>query len=125
MTRMVFHIRQHNKWSIFIQFYNNLYHVTGRRSFNENTIFHTVFSGMHSTSCYLDEILKYTRNRSNFSTTLFYTNISIDAPFSLYEACVHDRMKEIIGYDNICLDKSKVFMYLALVQENILIEPYE
>ena len=125
MTRMVFHIRQHNKWSVFVQFYNNIYHVIGKRSFNENTVFHTTFNGEHTTLCYLDEILKYTRNRPNFSITLFYTDLSIDAPFSQYEACVHDRMKEIIGYDHLCLEVGKVMMYLGFVRQYISIEEYE
>ena len=125
MTRMVFRIRQHNKWSVFVQFYNNIYHVIGKRSFNENTVFHTTFNGEHTTLCYLDEILKYTRNRPNFSITLFYTDLSIDAPFSQYEACVHDRMKEIIGYDHLCLEVGKVMMYLGFVRQNISIEQYE
>ena len=122
---MVFHIRQHNKWSVFVQFYNNIYHVIGKRSFNENTVFHTTFNGEHTTLCYLDEILKYTRNRPNFSITLFYTDLSIDAPFSQYEACVHDRMKEIIGYDHLCLEVGKVMMYLGFVRQYISIEEYE
>ena len=125
MTRLVFHIRQHNKWSIFVQFYNNMYHVFGQRSFNENTIFHTTFSGEHTTLCYLDEILKYTRNRPNFSITLFYTDLSIDAPFSQYEVCAHDRTNEVIGYDNLCLTQNKVMMYLGFVREKISVEEYK
>ena len=125
MTRFVFHIRQHNKWSIFVQFYNNMYHVTGRRSFNETTIFHTTFSGEHTTVCYLDEILKYTRNRPNFSITLFYTDLSIDDSFSLYETCANDRMKEVIGYDYLSIDTSKVIMYLGFVRQSISIEEYK
>ena len=125
MTRMIFHIRQHNKWSVFVQFYNNMYHVIGKRSFNENTVFRTTFSGENTTLCYLDEFLKYTRNKPNFSITLFYTDLSIDAPFSQYEACVHDRTKEIVGYDHLCLDPSKVIMYLGFVRQNISIKEYE
>ena len=124
MVRMVFHIRQHNKWSIFVQFYNNVYHVFGRRSFNENTVFHTTFNGEHTTLCYLDELLKYTRNRPQFSVTLFYTDILIDAPFSHYEVCAHDRTKELTGYDYLCLSPSKVIMYLGFVRQNISIQEY-
>lgn len=125
MTRMVFHIRQHNKWSVFVQFYNNMYHVFGRRFNNDTTIFHTTFLGETTTLCYLDEILKYTRNRPQFSITLFYTDLLIDAPFSHYETCVHDRTKEIVGYDHLCLDPSKVLMYLGFVRQDISIEEYE
>jgi len=122
---MVFHIQQHNKWSVFIQFCNNMYHVFGRRSNNDATVFHNTFLGEHTALCYLDEILKYTRNRPNFSITLFYTDLSIDAPFSHYETCVHDRTKEIVGYDHLCIDPSKVMMYLGFVRHNISIEEYK
>lgn len=125
MTRMVFHIQQHNKWSVFVQFYNNMYHVFGQRSSNENTIFHTTFHGEHTLICYLDEILKYTRDRPNFSITLFYTDLSVDAPFSQYEVCAHDRTKEIIGYDYLSLEPGKVMMYLGFVRQNISIEEYK
>jgi hypothetical protein len=102
-----------------------MYHVFGRRSFNENTVFHTTFNGEHTTLCYLDELLKYTRNRPQFSITLFYTDLSIDAPFSKYEACLHDRTKEVTGYDYLCIDPSKVNMYLGFVRQNISIEEYK
>lgn len=125
MTRLVFHIRQHNKWSVFVQYYNHAYHVVGRRSFNENTVFHTTFNGEHTTLCYLDEILKYSRNRSNFSITLFYTDLSTDAPFSHYEVCANDRTKEIIGYDYLCIEPGKVMMYLGFVRQSISIEEYK
>ena len=124
MTRMIFHIQQHNKWSVFVH-YDKVFHVFGKRSFNDTTIFHTIFLGEHTTLCYLDEILKYTRNRPNFSITLFYSDLSIDAPFSKYEACVHDRMNEIVGYDYLCLDPGKVLMYLGFVRQDISIEEYE
>ena len=127
MTRMVFHIQQHNKWSVFVHYdkHDNMYHVFGKRSFNDNVIFHTTFSEQHTTLCYLDEILKYTRNRPNFSITLFCSDLSIDAPFSKYEACLRDRTNEITGYDYLCLEPSKVLMYLGFVRQNISIEEYE
>jgi len=124
MTRLVFHIQQHNKWSIFVHYDNNMYHVFGKRSFN-SVIFHTKFLGENTTLCYLDEILKYTRNRPNYSITLFYSDLSIDAPFSQYEACLHDRTKEIVGYDYLCLEPCKVLMYLGFVRQDISIEEYE
>lgn len=124
MTRIIFHIRQHNKWSVFIRYdkHSNMYHVFGKRSFNDGIIFHTTFSGERTTVCYLDEILKYTRNRPNFSITLFHSDLSIDAAFSQYEACVHDRTKEIIGYDDLCLDTNKISMYLGFTCQDISIE---
>ncbi len=128
MTRMIFHIRQHNKWSVFVQYDkpNNTYHVLGRRSFNDGVIFHTTFLGEHTTHCYLDEILNYTNSkRPNYSTTLFCCDLPFDAPFSEYEACVNDRTKEVIGYDYLHLDTNKVLMYLGLVRQDILIEEYK
>ena len=127
MTRMVFHIRQHNKWSVFVHYgkHDRMYHVLGRRSFNDGVIFHTTFSGENTTLCYLDEILKYTRNRPNFSITLFYTDLSIDASFSQYETCLHDKEKEVIGYDNLSLGQDKVLIYLGFIREKISIEEYE
>lgn len=126
MTRMVFHIQQHNKWSVFVHYdkHDRVFHVFGRR-FNNDTIIHTTFLGEHTTICYLDEILKYTKNRPNFSITLFYSDLSINASFSHYEACVHDRTKEIVGYDYLCLDPGKVLMYLGFVRQDISIEEYE
>ena len=124
---MVFHIRQHNKWSVFVHYdkHDRVFHVFGKRSFNDTTIFHTTFFSEHTTLCYLDEILKYTRNRPNFSITLFYSDLSINASFSKYEACVHDRMNEIVGYDYLCLDPGKILMYLGFVRQDISIEEYE
>ena len=128
MTRLIFHIKQHNKWSVFVEYdkHSNMYHVFGRRSFNDGIIFHTTFSGEPTTHCYLDEILNYTNSkRPNYSTTLFCCDLPFDAPFSEYEACVNDRTKEVIGYDYLHLDTNKVFMYLGFVRQDILIEEYK
>lgn len=125
---MIFHIRQHNKWSVFVQYDkpNNTYHVLGKRSFNDGVIFHTTFLAENTTHCYLDEILNYTNSkRPNYSTTLFCCDLPLDAPFSEYEACVNDRTKEVIGYDYLHLDTNKVLMYLGFVRQDILIEEYK
>lgn len=123
--RLVIHIEQYRKWNIFIQFHNNEYHVYGQRYFNKKTIFHTTIIGEHTTICYLDEILKYTKNIPQHSITLFYTDLSVDAPFYLYEECAKDRVKEIIGYDNCCLNVGKLSMYLGFVRHSISIEEYK
>ena len=77
MPRLVFHVRQHNKWSIFVQYYNNMFHVFGQRSFNKNTVFHTTFVGYYSVYLYLEEILDFTKNRYDYSITLFYSDLTL------------------------------------------------
>ena len=122
MPRLVFHIKQHNKWSIFIQYYNNTYHIFGKRSFNQNTTFHTTTSGKHTTLLYLEEILDYNNNRPDYSITLFYSDLLEDSPFSEFETYANDRMKEVIGYDYIRLYESKLLKYLEFVLQNVYIE---
>lgn len=122
MPRLVFHIKQHNKWSVFVQYYNNKYHIFGRRSFNQNTTFHTTISGQHTSLLYLEEILDYNSNRPDYSITLFYSDLLEDSPFSEFETYTNDRMKEVIGYDYIRLYESKLLKYLEFVLQNVYIE---
>ena len=125
MPRLVFHIRQHNKWSIFIQYYNNMFHIFGQRSFNKNTIFHTTFIGEHSLYLYLEEILDFTTNRPDYSITLFYSDLLEDSPFSEFETYANDRMKEVIGYDYIQLNEVKLIRNLEFVRRNVYVEEYK
>lgn len=126
MPRLIFHVRQHNKWSIFVQYYNNIFHVFGMRDFNKNTIFHSTFIGEHSTYSYLDEILDFKKNRTDYSITLFYSDLFEDSnPFSEFETHANDRMREIIGYDYIQLDEFKVIKYLEFLRSDVRIEEYK
>ena len=126
MPRLIFHVRQHNKWSIFVQYYNNMFHVFGMRDFNKNTIFHTSLIGEHSTHLYLDEILDFKKNRADYSITLFYSDLFEDSgPFSEFETRANDRMREIIGYDYIQLHEAKVLKYLEFLRNDVHIEEYK
>lgn len=125
MPRLVFHVKQHNKWSIFVQYYNNIFHVFGRRSFNQNTVFHTTFVNYHTVYLYLEEILDFTKNRHDYSITLFYSDLLEDSPFSEFETYANDRTKEVIGYDYIQLYESKLLRYLEFVQRNVYIDDFK
>lgn len=102
-----------------------MFHVFGRRSFNENTVFHTTFFGEHSTYSYLEEILDFTKNRPDYSITLFYSDLLEESPFSEFETYANDRMKEVIGYDYIQLTEGKLLRYLDFVRKNIYIEEFK
>lgn len=126
MPRLIFHVRQHNKWSIFVQYYNNMFHVFGMRDFNKNTIFHSTFIGEHSTYSYLDEILDFKKNRT--AITLFYSDLLFfedGGLFSQFETHANDRMREIIGYDYIQLNEFKVIKYLEFLRNDVRIEEYK
>ena len=128
MPRLLFHVRQHNKWSIFVQYYNNIFHVFGMRDFNKNTIFHSTFIGEHSTYSYLDEILDFKKNRTDYSITLFYSDLLFfedGGLFSQFETHANDRMREIIGYDYIQLHEFKVIKYLEFLRNDVRIEEYK
>lgn len=128
MHHLIFHIRQHNKWSIFVKYYNNKFHVLGMRDFNKNTIFHTTFIGEHSTYSYLDEILDFKKKRTDYSITLFYSDLLLfedGSSFSQFEMHANDRMREIIGYDYIELDEFKVIKYLEFLRSDFHVEEYK
>jgi hypothetical protein len=74
---------------------------------------------------YLEEILDFTKNRPDYSITLFYSNLLEDSPFSEFESYANDRMKEVIGYDYIQLDNGKLMRYLEFVRRNVYVEEYK
>ncbi len=128
MPRLVFHVRQHNKWSIFIEYYNNMFHVFGIRDFNKNTIFHTKITGEYSTCLYLDEILDFKKNRADYSITLFSSDLLLfenGSSFYEFEMHANDRMREIIGYDYIQLYEAKVITYLEFIRNEFHVEHVE
>jgi len=102
-----------------------MFHVFGRRSFNQNTVFHTTFVGYHAVYLYLEEILDCTKNRYDYSITLFYSDLLEDSPFSEFETYANDRMKEVVGYDYIQLYESKLLRYLEFVQRNVYINEFK
>jgi hypothetical protein len=69
--------------------------------------------------------LDFTKNRPDYSITLFYSNLLEDSPFSEFESYANDRMKEVIGYDYIQLDNGKLMRYLEFVRRNVYVEEYK
>jgi hypothetical protein len=51
----------------------------------------------------------------NYSITLFYSDLSDNSSFSDFEKVASDRMKEVIGYDNIELFETDILKYLSFV----------
>jgi len=105
-----------------------MFHVFGMRDFNKNTIFHSTFIGEHSTYSYLDEILDFKKNRTDYSITLFYSDLLFfedGGLFSQFETHANDRMREIIGYDYIQLHEFKVIKYLEFLRNDVRIEEHK
>jgi hypothetical protein len=115
MPRLVFHIVEKNKWSIFVQYYNGEFHICANRKFNQNIIFNLKICGEHTTYLFLHELLNFKRNKMNYSITLFYSDLSDNSSFSDFEKVASDRMKEVIGYDNIELFETDILKYLSFV----------
>jgi hypothetical protein len=76
---------------------------------------------------YLDEILDFKKNRTDYSVTLFYSDLLLfkdGGSFSQFETHANDRMREIIGYDYIQLYEVKVIKYLDFLRSELRIEEY-
>jgi hypothetical protein len=61
----------------------------------------------------------------DYSITLFYSDLSDNSSFSDFEKVASDRMKEVIGYDNIELFKTDILKYLSFIKVDVSIQQIE
>ena len=71
MPRLVFHIEEYDNWSFFIGHNGYSFSVFGKQQINPQTIFNSKFYNINELVDYLEEVMNFQPNKTNFRITLF------------------------------------------------------
>ena len=78
MPRLILHVEEYDNWSFFIGHYGYSFSVFGKQQINPQTIFNSKFYNINELGDYLEEVMNFQPNKTNFRITLFCYNLTAD-----------------------------------------------
>ena len=130
MPRLIFHIEEYDNWSFFIGYNGYSFSVFGKQQINPQTIFNSKFYNINELGDYLEEVMNFQPNKTNFRITLFCYNLT--AADASYDA-THDennttytelerysiqRRGEVVKYNDVELTTYRCLKYLNFVRND-------
>ena len=131
MPRLVLHVEEYNNWSFFIGHNGYSFSVFGKQQINPQTIFNSKFYNINELVDYLEEVMNFQPNKTNFRITLFCYNltgadVNDDATHdenntTTYTELEHystQRRGEVVKYNDVELTKFRCLKYLNFVRND-------
>jgi hypothetical protein len=129
--RLVFHIQEYNNWSFFIGHHGFTFRVFGKQQINPKTIFNSKFYNINELGDYLEEVMNFQQNKTNFRISLFCYNLPGDdanddanyddnntATYTELEAYSSQRRGELVRYNDVELTTYRCIKYLNFVRND-------
>ena len=129
MPRLIFHIEEYDNWSFFIGYHERSFRVFGKQQINPQTIFNSKFYNIHELVDYLEEVMNFQPNKTNFQISLFCYNLT-GADVNYATDATHDennttytelesyslqRRGEVVKYNDVELTTYRCLKYLNFV----------
>ena len=132
MPRLVLHVEEYNNWSFFIGHSGYSFSVFGKQQINPQTIFNSKFYNIDELGDYLEEVMNFQPNKTNFRITLFCYNLNnltaadeIDAThdennttYTKLEQYLGQRRGEVVKYNDVELTTHRCIKYLNFVRND-------
>ena len=128
MPRLIFHIEEYDNWSFFIGHHERSFRVFGKQQINPQTIFNSKFYNIHELVDYLEEVMNFQPNKTNFRITLFCltaADASDDAThddstttYTELEKYSIQRRGELVRYNDVELTTYRCIKYLNFVRND-------
>jgi len=135
MPRLVLHVEEYNNWSFFIGHNGYSFSVFGKQQINPQTIFNSKFYNIDELGDYLEEVMNFQPNKTNFRITLFCYNLNnltaadeIDATHATHdknnttytklEQYSGQRRGEVVKYNDVELTTYRCIKYLNFVRND-------
>jgi len=130
MPRLILHVEEYNNWSFFIGHNGYSFSVFGKQQINPQTIFNSKFYNIHELGDYLEEVMNFQPNKTNFRITLFCYNLtaadaSDDAThddstttYTELERYSIQRRGELVRYNDVELTTYRCIKYLNFVSND-------
>jgi hypothetical protein len=133
MPRLVFHIEEYDNWSFFIGYNGYSFSVFGKQQINSQTIFNSKFYNINELGDYLEEVMNFQPNKTNFRITLFCYNLTAadasddathdesNATYTELERYSIQRRGELVRYNDVELTTYRCIKYLNFVRSETYI----
>jgi len=132
MPRLILHVEEYNNWSFFIGYNGYSFSVLGKQQINPQTIFNSKFYNINELGDYLEEVMNFKSNKTNFRITLFCYKLTaadeIDATHATHDenATTYTELEnysvqrrgEVVKYNDVELTKSRCLKYLNFVRND-------
>lgn len=130
MPRLIFHIEEYDNWSFFIGYNGYSFSVFGKQQINPQTIFNSKFYNINELVDYLEEVMNFQPNKTNFRISLFCYNLTAadanddathhesNATYTELESYSVQRRGEVVKYNDVELTTYRCLKYLNFVRND-------
>ena len=129
MPRLILHVEEYNNWSFFIGFTGYSFSVFGKQQINPQTIFNSKFYNINELGDYLEEVMNFQPNKTNFRISLFCYNLTAadasdathdenNTTYTELENYSVQRRGEVVKYNNVELTTYRCIRYLNFVRND-------
>ena len=130
MPRLIFHIEEYDNWSFFIGYNGYSFSVFGKQQINPQTIFNSKFYNINELVDYLEEVMNFQPNKTNFRISLFCYNLTAadanddathdesNATYAELESYSVQRRGEVVKYNDVELTTYRCLKYLNFVRND-------
>lgn len=129
MPRLILHIEEYDNWSFFIGHNGYSFSVFGKQQINPQTIFNSKFYNIDELGDYLEEVMNFQPNKTNFRITLFCYNLTAadtndathdenNTTYTKLEQYSGQRRGEVVKYNDVELTTYRCIKYLNFVRND-------
>ena len=130
MPRLILHVEEYDNWSFFIGYNGYSFSVFGKQQINPQTIFNSKFYNINELVDYLEEVMNFQPNKTNFRISLFCYNLGAadanddathdesNATYTELESYSVQRRGEVVKYNDVELTTYRCLKYLNFVRND-------
>ena len=134
MPQLILHVEEYDNWSFFIRYNGYSFIIFGKQQINPQTIFNSKFYKIDELGDYLEEVMNFQPNKTNFRITLFCYNltgadVNDDATHATHdenntttytelESYSVQRRGEVVKYNDVELTTYRCIKYLNFVRND-------
>ena len=130
MPRLILHVEEYDNWSFFIGHNGYSFSVFGKQQINPQTIFNSKFYNINELVDYLEEVMNFQPNKTNFRISLFCYNLTAadandyathdesNATYTELESYSVQRRGEVVKYNDVELTTYRCLKYLNFVRND-------
>jgi len=126
MPRLILHVEEYDNWSFFIGHNGCSFSIFGKQQINPQTIFNSKFYNINELGDYLEEVMNFQPNKTNFRITLFCYNLTVsdathdenNTTYTELERYSIQRKGEVVKYNDVELTTYRCLKYLNFVRND-------
>ena len=130
MPQLILHVEEYDNWSFFIRYNGYSFIIFGKQQINPQIIFNSKFYNINELVDYLEEVMNFQSNKTNFRISLFCYNLTgadanddathdeSNATYTELESYSIQRRGEVVKYNDVELTTYRCLKYLNFVRND-------